>query len=207
MKRIALFAFALAALVAVAAPNFADDKKPGDKPNDEAMKKMMEECTKAATPGEHHKYLNPMAGKFTATFKYRMAPDAPWTESKSECEAEWILGGRFLVAKCKGEPMMGSPVPFEGFGMMGYDNNLKKYVSTWADNMGTMIMTAEGACDSSGKTITLTSKFNCPMMHKDTWMKSTYKIESDDKYTLTMSSPDEAGKEFTCMELNYTRKK
>jgi hypothetical protein len=41
---------------------------------------------------------------------------------------------------------------------MGYDNAKKKFVSTWIDNMGTGMMTAEGEWNPSKKSIEFKGK-------------------------------------------------
>ena len=94
---------------------------------------MMERMMKLAAPGEHHAHLEMMAGNWQQANRMRMGPDAPWIESKSTSSAEFILGGRFLTQTYKGEAMMGSPQPFEGFGIMGFDNQKAKYTSLWLD--------------------------------------------------------------------------
>ncbi len=168
---------------------------------------MMEAIMKSATPGQHHDHLKQMVGEWNIEGKFRMDPNQPWEESKSTGKVEMILGGRFLRQHVLGEPSPSMPVPFEGLGCIGFDNDKQKYVSTWMDTYGTMIMTGEGTCDGSGKTITLTSKFFDPMTKKDTWAKWIYKIEGADKYVLQGVGPDETGKEFVSMELTFSRKK
>ena len=58
----------LAAILLVTAV-VADDKKPAA--DDKAM---MEAMMKQATPGEHHKALDPLVGDWTYTAKFWMAP-------------------------------------------------------------------------------------------------------------------------------------
>lgn len=193
------------------------DKKPADKKPEaqppaggqpsEAEKAMMEAYKKIAAPGPHHDQLKPLAGKWEIAGKFRMDAAAPWTETKSKSANEWILGGRFLTQKVNGDPMMPGEPPFEGFGILGFDNQSQKFVSTWMDNMGTMIMTAEGTGDAAGKVITFKGDYVDPMTNQKTWMKTVYKIESNDKYMIEMYGPDQAGKEFLVMELTHTRAK
>jgi len=59
-----------------------------------------------------------------------------------------ILGNRYLQSTYKGN-MDG--IRFEGWGLMGYDNQKQEFVSTWADNMGTGIAMATAKADPSGK--------------------------------------------------------
>ena len=168
---------------------------------------MMEAAMKLAAPGEYHNYLKPLVGKWQTLGKFRMAPEAPWMESKGSGETEAILGGRFISSKYTSPPMMGAPQPFEGRGLIGYDNQKKKYVSTWVDNMGTMIMAAEGTSEDQGKTFTFKSNFFDAMTGKDSWMRSVYKVESPDKYVLEMYMPGPDGKEFLGMTIDHTRVK
>lgn len=184
----------------------AQGEKKDAQPSDQEAQ-MMEMWMKMASPGEQHAILKSMEGKWSITGKFRMAPEAPWEESKSESTVTMILGGRFLKQEVKGEPMMGMETPFEGFGLLGYDNQSKKHTSVWMDNMGTMTMIGEGEASADGKTISYMTKCTDPMTNQPTWMKTVYKIEGPDKYTMTMSGPDAAGKEFVMMELTHTRKK
>jgi len=213
-------AVSLACLALLASPSRAqDDKKhgygggqhkdgagTGGQPGEAEMAKMMEECMKAGMPGEHHVHMEALVGDWNITGKFKMTPDAPWTESKSTCHAEWVLGNRFIMQRIKGEPMPGMPMAFEGIGFLGYDNMTKKHISSWLDNMGTMIMGGEGECSDAGKTITFMSKYLDPMTKKDSWMKSVYRIESPDRYVLQMYGPGPDGKEFMSMELTQVRK-
>ena len=187
--------------------------KPADKPGVGAtggMPPEMEAMMKAAQPGEFHAKLKPLAGKWTFTTKFRMSPDQPWEESTGKGEKKWAMGGRYLFEEVKANPSekdaeMGGP--FEGFGIIGYDNVSKKYFNVWADNMGTGIMTSTGTIDSSGKTITYTGEYNCPMIGREKTVKSIQKIVGDDKVVFEMYDKGPDGKEFMNLEVTYTRQK
>ncbi len=181
-----------------------DDAQPGA----DDMAKMMEAMQKAATPGEFHDNLKPLAGKWTFTTRYRMSADGPWEQSTGSAVYKWILGGRILVQEVKANPspedaMMGGP--FEGYGMTGYDNVSKKYFNVWCDNMGTGMMSSTGTCDSSGKTITYMGEFNDPMSGKVKRIKSVLKIVGDDKVVYEMYEKTPDGKEYMSLEVTYTR--
>ena len=102
----------------------------------------------AGTPGAAHKNLAGMEGTWTAKVKSWMSPGAPPMENDGTSESKMALGGRFLEERVQSS-FMGQP--FSGIGYTGYDNVKKKYVSTWMDNMGTMIMVMEGTPDPAGK--------------------------------------------------------
>ena len=113
-----------------------------------------------------------------------------------------ILGGRFLQQEFSGE-MMGSP--FEGFGIMGYDNHTKKYVSTWVDTMGTAILYFEGTAGPDGKSITQTARYDDPVQGPMEW-RSVTTIVDDRTLTMEMYSTGKSGKEMKMMEGTYSRK-
>src|SRR6266581_4403576 len=79
----------------------ADDTKKPDAPPDPmaAMAAMM----KAATPGEMHKKLEPLAGSWEFTVKFWLDPSKPAMESKGTAESKWVMGNRFLRQEVKGE--------------------------------------------------------------------------------------------------------
>lgn len=178
----------------------------------EEMAKMMAAWAKYAAPGEHHGHLGAMAGDWDLAVKWRMSPDAPMEEEKATSELTWILGGRFLLERVLGDaeeakkdPMMDGP--FEGLGLMGYDNYKKKYVSMWVDTMGTMMLTEEGTCSQSGKVITLKGTHDDPITGKKKNSRSVTRIVDKDKLVVEMYEEGPDGKEFRMMEITYTRKK
>src|SRR3954451_3088856 len=122
MFRIALLA---AAVLAVTAQ--ADDKKKAPAIDEKAAEAAM---MAHATPGPEHKKLDPLAGEWTYTAKLWMAPGAPPMEMKRECKTKWILVVRFLHDEVTGPAQAGMPA-FTGLGVMGYDNQKKKYVGSW----------------------------------------------------------------------------
>ncbi len=211
MKARMLWMAPIAAVLAFALPLPAQDKPAGDvKPPADAeaeQKAMMEAWQKMAAPGEHHKNYDTMVGKWNIVSKYRWSPEAPWQESKSQCESSWILGGRFLQSKVKGDAMPPMDMEFEGFGLLGYDNAKQKHTSFWADNYGTMMMMAEGDCSADGKEFTFSSTYDDPMTGSKTTMKTLYKIKSADEYVMEFHQPGPDGKDFVMMELTCMRAK
>ena len=173
---------------------------------DPEMQKMMEQWATVSQPGEFHGHLKPLAGKWNLALKWRMAADAPWTEETSSAEITWIMGDRYLMQKVQGQPMEEDGPPFEGLGLIGYDNLRKHYASTWIDNMSTTIYTTTGTCDASGKVVTLTGEGFNPMTMKPQKEKNVYKIINNDKWVFEMYQPTPEGKEYVSMEITYTRK-
>ncbi|MBI2373287.1 MAG: DUF1579 domain-containing protein [Deltaproteobacteria bacterium] len=173
--------------------------KGGKKDPMAAMQAAMEA---AMTPGPEHEKLKGMAGTWSWAGKFWMAPGAPPDESSGQSEFKSVLGGRFLEEVSTGTVMK---QPFEGHGTVGYDNTKKKYVMSWADNMGTMIMTGEGTLDASGKKLTMSSEFVDPMTRKKKTVQMIRTSDSDTKFMLEMMDKV-GGKPFKVMELTYTKK-
>jgi hypothetical protein len=114
----------------------------------------------------------------------------------------WVLGGRFVEEKFKGEF---NGMPFEGIGYTGYDNFKKLYTGSWMDNMGTMMMVMSGTVDPSGKEITMTGQIDDIMTGKPCAIKSVSRFVSKDQMTYEMWGPDPTGKVFKMMEIVYNR--
>src|SRR4029077_17597223 len=77
----------------------------------------MDAYMKLAQPGEHHKRLGHLAGKWK-TSGQMMTPGQPTIEMSGTMEASWILGGRYLQELHTGS-FMGQA--FEGRSLDGYD--------------------------------------------------------------------------------------
>lgn len=167
-----------------------------------------EEMTKAwmaaGTPGEAHKKLEPMVGSFTVATRMWMDPKKPPEETTGTTESKWVLGGRFVEEHVEGTAM---GQPFNGIGLTGYDNYKKKYVGSWADSMGTMIMTSTGTADASGKKFTFWSTIDDVIMKKPTKVKGVLTVVDDDHHTYEMWGTGPDGKMFKSLEIQYTRKK
>lgn len=199
---------------AVALPAVADDKKPQPKPGEKnaakadqgqgeapdaaAMMAMYEEMAK---PGPQHAALKALAGSWKANISAWMDPSAEPMKSTGTVERKMILGDRYLQEEFAGTFM---DKPFSGFGISGYDNVSKKFVSTWIDTWSTGMMNSTGTADASFKTFTYKSDQPDPMsgMH----MKHVLKIVNNDKHVFEMFMIDKDGKEMKSMEIEYTRK-
>lgn len=185
-------------------PPKGGDKAAGGHEMSAEEKAMMEKWKAAATPGPHHKHLDAMAGEWTTATKAVMHPGTPPEETTGKASFKWIMDGRYLSQEFDGS-MMGQA--FKGFGLMGYDNVMKKYSLVWVDTMGTSMMTMTGTCDAAGKVITCEGEMPDCMTGKLTKMKTVNKIEGPNKHVFEMYMPDESGKMFKGLEVTYTRSK
>jgi hypothetical protein len=154
------------------------------------------------TPGPVHQMVAKSDGDWKADVTMWMAPGAQPTKSSADCTNKMILGGRYQESKYKGT-MMG--MPFEGMGLMAYDNAKKIFISSWVDNMGTGMMNLEGKWDDNSKSITFLGKSVDPMTGKDMDIRQVLKIIDDNTQELDMYVPMN-GQDFKTMEIKLTRK-
>jgi uncharacterized protein DUF1579 len=192
----------IAMVVASKAGEETKEKQESVKQNASEHDAMMEKWKEFATPNENHRVLAILVGNWDYTIKWWMSPDAKPEVSKGTSKIEWIMGGRFVEHRVEGTSM---GQPFEGMGIIGYDNEKKQYESVWIDNMGTGIMRGNGNYDPNTKTFTEQGTFSRPAEGQKSYRDVT-KIRDKNHFTYEwyMAGPD--GKEFRAMEIAYTRK-
>jgi hypothetical protein len=189
----------------VAAPARAQDPPPvGTSGVSAAETAMMEAMIKASTPGPNHQMLASIAGEWNFKNRMWMNPSAPPVDSAGTATYTMLLGGRYLEGLYQGE-MMG--MPFEGRGLMGYDNVSRQFQATWADNMGTMIMLMNGVYDPSTKSITYKGEMD-DLVKPGTKIKvrQVVRITSPDSHSMEWFETRD-GKEVKTMEIAYSRKR
>ena len=191
------------AAIAVAAMPLQDAKakaKPDDKAAEE-MAKAMEAWGPAGALGEQHKAFAKQTGTWDQIVKMT-PPGMPPMESKSTATRETILGGRFLVEKVKGEMMPG--MPFEGHGILGYNNLTKQYDHIWMDSMSTGMMSSHGTAGPDG-TITMTGEYDDAMAGGKTKTRTVSKMVSDNEQKFEMYESRGGAPEVKTMEITYKR--
>ncbi len=206
MTRMSIRMQCIGALVAAMAamPGAAQERPQGGKEMSAEEKAMMEAWAKAATPGKQHQWLASKAGSWEFTGSFWMAPEAPPTETRGTVERTMMLGGRVLSEKVASPGFLGQP--FEGFGLMGYDNGAKEFWGTWNDNMGMGVMTSKGQCDEKGA-CTFTAETFDVMTGKVKKSRLMSRDEGPDKEVHQFFETGRDGKEYKGGELVYTRKK
>ena len=162
-----------------------------------AMEKMWEEFSKT---GPAHEEFKKRAGKWKTETKDFWTNPADPAVSYGTATFKTILGGRYLTEEVKGEA---HGKPFEGFGLLAYDNALNKYVHIWADSMSTAVMRSEGVRDEATKTTTFTAEMASPMGPMK--MRMVSKEIDDNKSIFTMYFTMGDGNEMKGMEITYTR--
>lgn len=199
--RAALAAAVMGAALALAALA-AEPAKPAAKPEtkpDPAQDAMMAEMMKGAAPGAEHEKLRAMEGKWKTVSKMWLGPGEP-TVTEGTSENRMILGGRYLEQRYKGT-FMGQP--FEGYGLIGYDNKKGVYTMLWVDNSSTELSTGEGSMDDATHELTFKSVTSGPD-GRPMEMKSVTRIVDPNRHVFS-SYGTMGGQEQLTMEITYTR--
>jgi len=210
-----------ATMLLVSCNNSSDDKKTDGTTPVDTSKKMadvkmetpppaaaLDSATKmknwmmCMTPGDMHKMIASWNGTWSTEIT-AYEPGKPPTKSTGTTVNKMILGGRYQESLNTGN-MMG--MPFEGHGMLGYNNATKLLENTWVDNMGTSISMLKGAWDSATKSVTLTGKMTNPETLAEMDYKEIFKVVDEKTQTMEMYGPGPDGKETKMMELKFTRK-
>ncbi len=165
----------------------------------------MQEYVKLMQPGEAHKHLHFYAGVWDTITKVWMGgPGTQPMESAGTSTFKSVLGGTWVMEEHSGS-MMG--MPYNGIGMMGYDNYKNLYVGTWFSNMGTEMLQMAGSRNPKTGVVTMYGAMDEPQLgvHGRT-VKYVNKSADDDHFTFGIIDLH-AGDDYKVIEISYTRRK
>jgi hypothetical protein len=200
--------------------NSADDKTKTDTPTDSIPKMadtkkdepaplpvvdsatMMKNWQAFMTPGDVHKMIASWSGTWKADITMWEKPGAPPMKTIGKAVNKMILGGRYQESVNTGM-MMG--MPFEGHGLLGYNNATKMFENSWVDNMGTGVMKMSGAWNEATKSVTLTGKGVDPGVMVEREYREIFSVQDDKTQMMEMFGFAPDGKEFKMMEIKFTR--
>jgi hypothetical protein len=138
-----------------ALPTQAEDPKAPGMDDPKAFEKLMDELAK---PGAMHAWLAEFVGEWDVKGAF-MGPDGSQMESVGTASIRMALGGRFQEqayrGKLKGEP-------YEGFGLIGYDNLGKQFENHWFDTLGTVPSIARGPLSADKSRLELKGEWVMP---------------------------------------------
>jgi Protein of unknown function (DUF1579) len=153
-------------------------------------------------PGPVHHRLDDLAGTWDVVVRYTIGDKEH--EGTANCEAKWILDGRFLEQVYKSR-FQGKP--YEVIQLLGYDNVGKKTIEIKLDNMSTGIMHNEGSISEDGNVITNVGKSLDPATGKPYKLRTVTTVVDHDHFTLEWYGTEEGGKEAKVVSMSHTRKK
>ncbi len=184
----------------------ADDKAPKGMPAMSAEDMAhMQEYLKLMQPGEEHKRLQSYVGKWDTVTKIWMGgPGTPPMTSTGMSTFKSVLDGRWLMEEHAGS-MMG--MPYNGIGMMGYDNYKNLYVGTWFSNMGTEMLQMAGARNPKSGTVTMYGSMDEPQLSVHGRTVKYVTTPTDDDHFSFQIIDLHAGDDYKVIEISYTRRK
>jgi hypothetical protein len=153
---------------------------------------------------KEHAVLKEGVGTWDYVMKFRMGPDAPEQEIKG-VETVTMLGDFWAIFDLKTDDFMG--MKWHGHGTLGYDEEKKKYIGTFIENMGPHRMLGEGTMDATGKVLTMIWDGIDHETGKPGKMKEVSERKDKDSGTMTMTKIGSDGKESPMFTITYTRKK
>jgi len=148
------------------------------------------------------KMLTAYAGKWSDYHTYWQDENVSGYKDTLSIENEMTIGGRYLRTK---ETGILEGKPFEGIGMLAYDNLRKVFISTWQDNVMMGILYFEGNYDSTTKTITLKGQY-INLSKGKVELKQTFRIIDDNHYENNWYGTQPGKKEMKFTENNLTKK-
>jgi hypothetical protein len=149
-------------------------------------------------PGAAHAMLDSLAGWWSvkATFQFG---DGPEMEAEASCEAQMVLGRRFL------EQQYRNPSGLEATQYLGYDNQRGAWFLYKLDNMDTGYLLASGQISTDSSTITLTGTHTNPGTGERAPLRIVVTIPNFNEYRIEwfMTRPD--GREIRTVRMDHTR--
>jgi hypothetical protein len=191
---LALSALALAVCGCAATPT-RDELDPA-----KHQEMMLARWTEYMTPGPAHRVLDTKVGHWDVIIS-SFNTDPP-TRSTGTSDIRWIMDHRYLQENARSSF---DGVPFEGFGISGFDNLEHAYCITWVDNTGTGFVRSKGTYAPESRTFRYTSQTPDIMSGKYVKSRSVETFVDDDHMTVEFFVPGPDGKEMKSMELRYTR--
>lgn len=166
------------------------------------IQKIFAAVEKAGKPGAEHKKLDAMIGNWTYRAEFWMTPGTEAMVMEGTSSYKWLFGGRFVQQDVDSK----APMPFQGFGLVGYDNLRKKYTAMWTDSMSTSIYISKGTVDKSGKVFTFLGREKDPVSGAIVQTRDVIRLVSKDVHVMEAYRKKD-GKEAKVMKITYNRKK
>jgi len=156
---------------------------------------------KSADPGESRKVLLALAGHWITSSKSWSVAGEP-TVTPGTVDARLILDGRFLEQNFS-STMMAKPIT--GIGILGYDDEKKKFVATWLDSRSNGIRRGEGTLDAAGKVLAMKWSATGKGAGGPTATTAIQRFESDSRRVSEFYEKGADGKDRQFLEIVYTR--
>jgi hypothetical protein len=158
------------------------------------------EFARHTEPGEPHRFLERLAGRWRVRSRAWPTPDAEPVETECVKHGRLIYGGRFLIEELAGD-YLGRRV--EGLQLLGYDRYLRRFDFTSISSLGTATYRATGELDRSGDALTLVGEIDDAMGKRP--VRYVVVIRDTDRHRLTAYNTLDDGEEIVAVETEFER--
>lgn len=155
----------------------------------------------APTLTEHHKLLAKDAGHWKADCTM-LGPDGGEQKFMGEEQNTLTCNGFWMQSKFTADF---DGMPFEGFGLTGYDSQAKKYKMIWVDSMSDYLNQGDGTLIEDGKGIEFMMHGRNQETGKPQVSKNVMTYEGKDHRTFTMYNQMDGGEWVKTFWIDYTR--
>jgi hypothetical protein len=155
-------------------------------------------------PPEEIKQFDVMVGVWDAVGHYKWDPsDTVWTPFRGVARYDWVAGGAALYSGYRQNTM---GMEMHGVSLMGYDRELKKYYTTWLDNLSGRVSIYYG--DFDGETMIYTGDEIWNGMKYLSRIKIYSPPDMIDRFEWEMLSSFDGGQTWvSTMTATYTKRK
>lgn len=175
-----------------------------EKLDDTSVKKLRQ----LAEPTAQHQMLSSLAGTWNYIAAFKPSEDADPQTSAGAMTNEMVVGGRFLSSKTSLILNVGEQnIPYEGWGLLGYDSANGVFTSVWADTMHSNVIEGAGKYNEKQKTIEEKGRFTLPLSGKEQAYRAELQWEGDDAYRRTIYITGASGREFKLVDIEFKRRK
>jgi hypothetical protein len=166
------------------------------------QKSMMEAYQRMGEVRAEHKQLDTFVGEWKTTTSMWMDAKAPPEKTEGKTHVESKFGGRYIElhheSKYQGQP-------FNGEGLMGFDNLKGKFFNTWIDSMSTGMWLAWGTYDAASKTYTFHGSMDDPMAPSSQFkVREVIHVVDPSHYTFEWYETHK-GKEGKTLQIDYVK--
>jgi len=149
--------------------------------------------------GPEHQVLHAFAGTWDATARMGTSGESTYAEESGRM----ALNGLWLIFDYRGE-FFGQP--FEGHGLMGFDQQKQRYVTTWVDSMNPTPVQMDGDWDAAGRKLTFSHEVVDPVTGETVIERHEHVFRGDGRkrFEMIWARPD--GDE-VALQIDYVRRK
>lgn len=158
---------------------------------------------RAAEPGPWHQFLARRTGRWNVAGRIWNEPGGEPVASTGESRLEMVLGGRFLRETHKG---LAGDRPFEGLGLLGFDNADGTFTAVWLDNLATRTAVLRGRAGAPGEPVELRGAFTDPASGRELSLRLVITWNGAEGHRWEYFGAPEGFEEARLMELVYTRR-